>query len=283
MRKGKRMRLARNVWEAYKMYVSSQFVLRKGFYYFGTTQETDFLPSGDDKSNSLIFFERGDGDMEHQAKVTLLAGLMLANFRGYFIGYEDLTNISGRKMMIPLMVALCHDVGEGIVLNGQKLGDIVDNETEAHDEKADDEFNRFKKFVETGFNVLSTGMIHSFNAFQKPHVNVEFGYDIGWSHYGLDKTEPVLFLAFLEQEGLLGHYRSSKKDGASDNDLRCIEIAETDNALDCIAVHLRMQLKKAPRHVTKPLFAILREAVTDVRGEFFPWWDKDVPEFRKGG
>lgn len=87
-------------------------------------------------------------------------------------------------------------------------------------------------------------------------------------------------MTHLEKNGLSGHYRSSKEDGASDNDLRCIEIAGTDNALDCISVHLRMQLAKAPKHVTEPLYDVLREAIVDTRGKFFSWWDKDIPEFR---
>lgn len=249
---------AMKVWNGYKVFADTAFVMRSGYHLYGLSR----LHFSVDSSVEC-FYKRGESILEHQAKMAALYDLFISNFPGYFGGLSELTSNRGRFTWFLSLVSLFHDVGE------LDIGDIPDDGSKDHAAKDESEFNTFSNFVELGFVKADADPLKCyFSGFQ------EHRRDTGRALYALDKLEAVLTLAHLEMKGL-----SSNIDARSDvttQDLRYQKFASTSCILDCWAVHLKKSIDSFPDTIKEPVYAVLKAAMNDVRGKFFDWWEKDL-------
>ena len=251
---------ALRIWNAYQMYADMGFVPRVGFELSGLTKTKA------ERAVPEAFYERGEDDLQHQARTGLLFYLFAGNFKDYFKGIKGLFRASDYSLPLLNFVMLTHDVGE------RKLGDIPDNGCEAHSKKDEKELKAFLDFVNTAFepDVASAvaGVFHSFQ--RRDSYN-------GMALYCLDKVEPILFLSYLEKAGATGDF--SRNSAPTELDKAIVEAIEATSTLDMWAAHMKIRVDGYPKKILRPIYALVRTAVTDIRGEFFPWWDKKLPRF----
>lgn len=253
---------AKKVWEAYKMYTETAYVIRTGFQYFGMTQD---YSAGWLKSVSDKFFERGQSAAEHQANVALLCNLFSSNFPCFF-DQQSLTAQDSQSIWVISMVALLHDVSE------VKIGDIPDDGSPEHAAKEEGETQIFNRFAELGFiDKDADALKDGFKAFQKKNQYV-FN-----ATYVLDKLEAVFTLIFLEKHECIGNMKAYKKPTKLDREL--MRVTGTTNPVDCLALHFKMICEhyRFSESITEPVYAVLKAAIIDARGEFFNWWEKESP------
>ena len=257
---------ARRIWEAYKMFSGTSYIVRTGFQCFGLTQDysVEWLDGIANK-----FYERGQSSLEHQGNVTLLCNLFSSNFPGFF-GQNTLTAQEFQHIWALSMVSLFHDVGE------IKVGDLPDDGRRAHAVKQAEEYKAFLKFVETGFSPDDArDIIDGYKAFSDHN---SYMYN---ALYALDKADAVLTLIFLEKNGVIGNMKH--KVDYTRLDKKTMEVTGTSNPVDCLALHLKMIFENLnlPDGITEPIYAVLRVAILDTRNEFFNWWNVKTPELKK--
>ena len=270
---------AKGIWEAYKMFSGTAYIVRTGFQCFGMTQDYSTKRL---EGIAAKFYERGQSSLEHQANVSLLCNLFSSNFPGFF-GQKTLTAQDFQHIWALSTVALVHDAGE------TEVGDIPDDGRLAHATKKDKEREAFLRFVETGFSPSDARVImdgydyfsepskYTYNVFSE---NIDYQYMFN-ALYGLDKADAVYTLIFCEKNGLTGNMRH--KTDCTPLDKKTMEVTGTTNPVDCLALHLKMIFESLnlPDGITEPIYAVLRVAIIDTRGKFFDWWDCKTPDLKK--
>ena len=238
------------IWEGYKLYVSTAFVMRKGVELVGLTNETEVpLPVAE------TFERRGESGMEHQAKMAWLCMAFVENFPDFFA--ESMTKDELSYML--LAVSLCHDVGE------VATGDIPDDGNALHGTKNEAEREVFRRLMGS-CSRNGERMLEIFRQFQDKDTF------LGQAVHALDKLETVLNLLFLEQ---FEHYGvMNKKPFVTESDRHFIHVTHTVCTTDCWAAHTKALIQDYPNEITEPVFGLLEVAVRDVRGEMFEWWSE---------
>lgn len=264
MEKKKKLSTPERIWEAYKMYVSSSFVNRIGFQRFGLAQ--DFSDSYF-SSKKDMFYERGQSSGEHQANTALLFNLFASNYPSFLRQRTMASLNSVNKAWIMTMILLIHDVGE------IKGGDVPDNGDRDDLLANSEELEVLQEFVCIGFDKKDA----------EPLIEGIKGFQNDRGHYNdalkaLDKLGFLLDLVYDEKYGFSGNTMHAKD--VSELDAFTVKFSGTNNPVDNVAVHVRMQYKEwdIPDYITAPIYAVLEAAVRDARnGEFYSWWDKEVP------
>lgn len=252
------LRGCKRIWEGYKMFAQTAAVSRSGYFLTGVSDEQE-----DTGNLAMMFCQRGESGLEHQAKVAWLAMA--------FSMMWEMRNVVDVDL-VTLFVALSHDVGE------IDIGDIPDDGNARHDSKDEKEFETFKKMaVSFGpINGCTRGaeLVRQFEHFQRKDSQV------GQFIYALDKLEAVLTLANLERLGHVGSMMS--KPHPTEQDLYFVKQTGSDNPVDCWAAHMCSQIIGFPMDVTEPVLTLLDVAINDVRGKSFSWWEKDIPPYVPG-
>ena len=248
---------AKKVWRAYKIYAATAFVSRKGFELVGMTPVDDSPVDVAER-----FSLRGESALEHQAKTAFLCSLFASEFHNYFGRAAYLAQ--NLPSVWPLMTALlCHDVGE------VKTGDIPDDGNALHGTKDAAELEVFKDLVRSGFEKEDADLLVDYFQMFQSHDDFE-----GQAMYAIDKLEAVLTQIFLEQYEVYGAITA--KPLPTEQDRYFMNLIGTPCAADCWAAHLKALINDFPMAIRDPVYAVLMIAVCDVRGEMFPWWDKDI-------
>ena len=264
MGKKKKLSTPERIWEAYKIYVSSSFVNRIGFQRFGLAQ--DFSDSYF-SSKKNMFYERGQSSGEHQANASILFNLFASNYPSFLRQRTMVSLNSVNKAWIMTMILLIHDVGE------IKGGDVPDNGDRDDLLANSEELEVLQEFARIGFDKKDA----------EPLIEGIKGFQNDRGHYNdalkaLDKLGFLLDLVYGEKYGFTGNTMHAKD--VSELDAFTVKFSGTNNPVDNVAVHVRMQYKEwdIPDYITAPIYAVLEAAVRDARkGEFYSWWDKEVP------
>ena len=238
----------KKIWEGYKLYSGTAYVIRKGVELAGLSKVGD---STDVKST---FLKRGESALEHQAKMAWLCGAFVSNFIDFFEG----KTVTLADYWYLTTVSLCHDVGE------VAIGDIPDDGSSDHVGKDAMELEVLSGFTKAYDEVDGCIILDIFHDFQKKDTKY------GKALYALDKLEAVMTLFFLE---LNGHSSANmQKKSLTESDRHYIELTGTTCVADCWAAHLVANTKDFPDVVTRPILALLETVMIDVRGELPEWY-----------
>lgn len=258
------------IWEGYKIYALTAMVQRNGFHLVGVADNLSDILSGPSNADGLqvadMFALRGESVLEHQAKVAWLAAAFHSNFTGYFFDNTD-GPMSARNFnyLIPVVVGLCHDVGE------LATGDVPDDGNPEHGTKDATEF-------ETYLTMLESFMGDDWYEFRKVYREFQTKSSaLGQAIYALDKVEAVLTNLLLESYGKCGSLEA--KPTITGSDKYYMEQTGSDKPADCWGAHMCSLIREFPNHILKPITELLRVAFCDVRGEVPDWLTKDILPF----
>ena len=260
---------SKRIWESYQTYTRHSFVLRTGYFLIGAAQSP---VTGEELSESELisrtFFERGESDLEHQAKTAWLCSVFANNYRNYFFGKEffikptseDFSKgvIINYEKWILVLVGLIHDTGETV--------DIPDDGNALHGTNDADERAVIERFVEAYLPVTGSRLLRRFDEFQNKSTRM------GKALFAIDKLEAILTLLYLEKHGCRGYI--TNKPNITERDKRTMDVIGVSCATDCWAAQAVEQIKKYPPEILEPVLSLLNIAAADVRGETFPWLDK---------
>ena len=230
-------------------------MLRSGFPLIGLTN-----PLNQSESVSGMFRRRNESILEHSAKVVYLASAMMSHFPGFFgsnkLEFEDYPS----ELWVTITAALLHDVGE------IATGDIPDDGNPLHDTKDEIEREFFNGQMAPAYSLEDYSLIRRmFTSFQNHDTPA------GQALHCLDKIEAILMLLWLEQYEAYGEITA--KPLPTEQDRGFMFLTGTPCATDCWAAHTKTLIDDYPSRITNHIYALLRAAVLDVRGEWFGWWD----------
>lgn len=232
------------IWTGYKFYACGSSVLRKGFEDVGAANHAN-----DSLDYAATFYRRGESDLEHQAKVAWLASAFMDNFPRFFS--EERYYTLPADVWCRLTVALCHDAGEVII------GDVLDDGSSEHDKKDAAEFAAFSQMLVT-YAISQHDIRNLYKAFQNKSSHEAMAI------VALDKLEAILVNLLLESYGIYG--KVSIKDQPTEQDLRFIELAESDAAADVWYLHMTERtLKGFPPEILEPVITLISVAEREVR------------------
>lgn len=244
------------IWEGYKLYAGTAFVMRKGVELSGLTNRTEAVLDVVE-----TFERRGESILEHQARVAWLYSALASNFPdGFSVHQLMLTNA-----WLMMTVALSHDVGE------IAIGDIPDDGNPLHDQKDDAELAMFQRLMPAYAPRDRSDLCAMFKSFQAKDSQC------GKALHAVDKIEAVLHLLYLE---IYDHYGViTQKPFVTEADQRFMRFTRSACTTDVWAAHVKSILIDYPEEIREPAFGLLDVAVRDVRGEMFEWWsEEDIPK-----
>ena len=243
--------LCRGIWNGYKLFAKTAFVLRSGYSLTGMTKVPQNLGIAEN------FEWRGESVLEHQAKVAWLVKAFQTNFPRYF-SIDDTDQL--------ITVGLTHDTGETVV------GDIADDGNPRHGTEDAEEFKAVKLLYDESYGHESGKIATTFKQFQDKRTHD------GWALYALDKTETILMQIFLEGHGMTGSIKG--KPHETELDKYFARITGSDLPIDIWAAHMKYSLRNCNEPtIIEPIFDLIKVAITDVRGDKgYDWWDKYIPE-----
>lgn len=241
------------IWEGYKLYAGTAFVMRKGVELVGLTARTEAM-----LDVAETFERRGESIMEHQARTAWLYSALASNFPDGFSTHHMMLTDAWQT----IAVAIGHDVGE------IAIGDIPDDGNPLHDQKDAAELEMFEKLL-CAYAPRDRGDLYmAFKNFQaKDSLR-------GKALHAVDKVEAVLHLLYLE---FYDHYGvMDLKPFVTDSDRRFMRFAGSNCTTDCWAAHVKYMIRNYPENIRGPVLGLMDVAVRDVRGEAFEWWEKDI-------
>lgn len=226
------------IWMSYRMIKQEANIARAGYYLCQVYPE----PTEED------FFTRFESDLEHSCGMTRLVSDMAEWFPELFPDTES-----------AIRLAQTHDVGEIYI------GDIADDGSPAHAQKEDAEQVTFLEWLYTQPKHVWEDTFQYYLEFQDKST------PRGQALYAADKLEAILQLLNYEMHGLYGDVRL--KNPPSERDLKFGAKIGTYNATDVWACHFKnIVVDRFDPEITLPFVCVLDSAVTDARGEWFPWW-----------
>ena len=244
------------IWRGYSVFAATMFVIRSGHYLIGLADEPPR-----DETVSQRFTRRGESICEHAAKVTYLCLAFMSHFPDLFDLEDDSREHITADIWLVVMTALLHDNGE------LATGDIPDDGNAMHESKDLAEQQFFNNHVAPAFSWKDFIRIkQSYADFQNRSTHN------GRILYCLDKIEAVLSLLTLERADAYGIYTAKPAPTAQDRHYALL--TGTSCSTDGWAAHIKDLIRNFPVEITSHIFALLRVAVEDVRGEWFEWWDK---------
>lgn len=256
----------RKIWEAYEKYAKTLSVIRRGHQIIDGFDKGLYAHDGTPEE---LFKIRGESVAEHQAKAAFLMRTCLeSDYDSCLI--PDLSDPERAKYEL-VTYMLIHDTGT--IVTGDVLKDGSEHKNPpkiARDDKI-----TFEDFVDDAFTF--NGTQQRFKSWHRDTADKESGsymnYTIAVVLSAIGQLETVLTFAYLEKHNIIGDI--TRKTDLSTDLQRAIEITGTNNLLDNFAAYMKMQIGKKLEFKQKwVIWGILQAAVEDVRGEFFPWWDK---------
>lgn len=249
-------------WHGYSIYEMGKFIIRSGYCLVGLADRINlgsiFNTGATKPINETIterFYRRGESILEHAAKVAYLCTIMESNFPGFFNTPDSFDS------QLAFVVALIHDATEVFT------GDIPDDGNPARLNKDELERELFDVKIAPAFSREDYMLIRELYASFQNHDT-----PTGQALYCLDKLEAVLTLLWLEQYDTYG--LTTAKPDPTGQDIHYMKLVGTPCATDCWAAHVKDRTKDFPDAITRHIYGVLCAAVMEVRGEWFPWWDK---------
>ena len=230
----------KRTWDNMRLYYGLSCEPRSGFY------ECHLYPKPTEETTKLRFESVG----EHSGSMANLVMDVLMEYPHI---------IKERSIVTVVKVAQIHDIAEVF------LHDISDCGSEAHEAKKELERMIFWEYSQR----LSMRCRQSvFTTF--------LDMDSCKTHDGMflkcaDKFEAVYKLLFYETKNLYGNVYM--REPTTDRDKDFAKIVGTGNCTDVWAYHAYDLTRDFPKDVKEPFVAILHEAMQDVRGHFFSWWE----------
>lgn len=241
-----------HIWKGYQCLEQTPSVLRSGYRLIGIAAQVD-----DGEGITERFYRRGESVLEHSAKVAYLVSAFMSHFPKFFGTQCD----KEASVWAIITTALLHDVGE------VPIGDIPDDGNSLHDGKDAMERHFVKNHMAPAFSLDESELfLDTYDDFQQ-HKTI-----VGQALYALDKLEAVLHLIWMESFDSYGTITA--KPVPTTSDLEYARITGTPCATDCWSAHIKDRLKGFPDQITEHVFGLMRTAVTDVRGEWFEWWNQ---------
>lgn len=255
------------IWKGYKLLAETAYVMRSGFQLIGIAEMND-----DDGNIPSTFKRRDESILEHAAKVCYLCTAFMSHLPNFFDPGADLSlsasgylNHSNESPIASdwavITTALLHDVGE------IATGDIPDDGNMEHESKDESERILFDCLMAPAYSREDFSLLRKSYADFQDHQTLT-----GQAIYCLDKLEAILQLIWLEQFEVYGLITA--KPASTAQDLHFSALIGTPCATDVWAAHTKARIKDLPDSITRHAYELLRVAVVDVRGEWFPWWDK---------
>lgn len=245
------------IWMSYRMFKGEAEVPRSGYYL------CHIYPDPDEKFTYHEWDRDGyrrekyitprdvrfESVLEHSAGVAHLVEDMATWFPKLFPDVD-----MARKL------ALKHDIGE------LYTGDIADDGRPEHDQKERDEQAVFLEWL------MNTQPEDTWEDTYQFYLEFQDkSTPRGQALYAADKLEAILQLLNYERCGWYGDV--SLKNPPTEQDLKSSEITGTFNPTDVWAYHFKTIVwDQLNPEITLPFICVLDSAVTDVRGEWFPWW-----------
>lgn len=245
-----------HIWQGYKTISQASCVLRSGFPLVGLVDGAE-----DSGSVASTFRRRNESILEHSAKVAYLASAFVSHFPNFFGADYLLCEDYPSEIWAAITTALLHDIGE------VATGDIPDDGNPLHDAKDIIEKEFFDSQMAPAFSLDDFLTVkQTYASFQDRDTTM------GQALYCLDKIEAILTLLWLEQYEEYGIITA--KPLPTEQDRGFMFLTGTPCATDCWAAHTKVLFRKMSPQVVHHVYALLRIAVEDVRGEWFEWWDK---------
>ncbi|MBR5647713.1 hypothetical protein IKW73_02110 [Candidatus Saccharibacteria bacterium] len=235
-------KVAKNIWKTYETFLDMTFRIEEGHQYFRFAKD---FKEFDKEDKAGIFYERGQSLVERQANIVLLNDLFASNFPCFYNSKElSAKNIPSIWTLSTL--ALIQGLYDG--KNPTKL----------------------EKFVRSGFySEDANAILSEFEDFKTRTGSLANGL------FALHEIEQVLTLLYLEKNGvMLG--QDFSRTTAIYADYRIKVVIATSHPVDCAAAHAKMVFNRInlPASIKEPIYAVLTEAVLDVRGKKFVWWNR---------
>lgn len=250
------------IWHGYKIYEMGEFTLRSGVGLIGLTDMAN-----PHETIAERFYRRGESILEHTSKLAYLCSTFSSNFPGGFNALNPFTDRFYKsdsgiiEDWLIFAVALTHDIPEVFT------GDIPDDGSRAHADKDEIERMLYEEKIAPAYSHEDYMLIREFfNSFQNHDTPA------GRALYCLDKLEAVLQLLWLERYEAYGLITA--KLSPTGQDIHYMKLTGTPCATDCWAAHLKDRIKDFPTAITRHIYGVLYVAVMDIRGEWFPWWNK---------
>ena len=239
------------IWMSYRMFKREAEVTRAGYYLchiYPSPGTVYMCPNSGGWDYVRLGDVRSESDLEHSAGVSRLVSDMALWFPELF-----------PNPLCAAKLAQLHDIGEIYI------GDIADDGNPAHAQKEDKEQEAFLEWLYTQPEKVWEETYRYYIEFQDKST------PRGQAIYIADKLEAILQLLNYELQGMYGDVRS--KEPPSERDLKFGETIGTYNATDVWACHFKtIVYDQFDPEITLPFLCVLDSAVTDVRGEWFPWW-----------
>lgn len=248
------------IWMSYRMFKKEAEVTRAGYYLCKVYPDPDGIWGRLDSAGKLTDQDyarlgdlRSESDLEHSAGMSRLVTDMAAWFPELF-----------PNPTCAAKLAQLHDIGEIYI------GDIADDGSPEHAQKEDLEQIAFLEWLYNQPEEIWEDTYQYYLEFQDKSTKR------GQTLYIADKLEAILQLLNYELRGIYGDVRL--KEPPSERDLEFGKTIGTYNATDVWAYHFKTNVvDQYSPDITLPFLCVLDSAVTDVRGEWFPWW-KFQPE-----
>lgn len=239
------------IWMSYQMFKREAEVPRSGYYLcniYPNPNKVLMCPNPGGWDYVRIGDVRAESVLEHSAAVAHLVEDIAAWFPELFPDVE-----------LAKKIALRHDIGEIY------SGDIADDGRPEHDQKEDMEQDVFLEWLFTQPVDTWEDTFQFYLEFQDRST------PRGQALYAADKLEAILQLLNYEERGWYGDV--SLKNPPTEQDLKSMEMTGASSPTDVWAYHFKTIVwDQLSPEVTLPFICILDSAVTDVRGEWFPWW-----------
>lgn len=233
----------RQIWRNYATFKRQTLVMRAGFARMGIYPGT---PDGRTEPH------RSESVAEH-----VLGALDLLDEIAMFCPEA----MSEMETLRCIRLLLKHEVGES------EIGDIPDDGRRNEMQKNESELRAMMQYAETLPAPYSVQMLHDFMDFQNKRST------LAQMAYCIDKGETVLQCVLYEQDGRdVVCADEAMLQGLSEQDRKYMQKTGTTRIVDNWSAHY---LDLIQDFWCAPIFVgILRAAVEDVRGEWFPWLEK---------
>ena len=233
------------VWQKYSYYkAGARRVIRSGFALFGVYPH---------EYGAFASRTRSESDAEHSNGLAVLLFLIHSFFPELFNG-EDLTDY--------LVNAFFHEIGEF------EYGDVPDDGKRDENKKNSSELIAFSDYFAEFPLDVSEPIIFNFIDFQQKNTS-----RFAQISYLGDKLEAILQAIIYESNGQSGSYDSEPllEYGASESDQKLRELTGSTSMVDIFAAQFLLNSRFFDEEIRDVFINILRAAVIDLRGQWFPW------------